>query len=186
MTISIDTAKKANVTKSTSTLREGLDPEDDPGSDSPDVSEAVPRTSLHGVAIRARLTTETAANDDPEQDQDDDVFAMARLTLTTKTAASGDPTETDPEDEDIRLDALRAMTTTLTEATGDQESDPDDDRMTSLPQRSDGVLRPLAYRFAEASGAPDPVLPYDPKSQMHVLPNGDNIVDFIERHYKDV
>lgn len=186
MPIDIELAKAANITKSTSTLHEGVDPEDDPTQESPDVSACLLPLDLRRIAWKAQLTTETAANDDPEQDRDDDLFAIARLTLTTKTAASGDPTETDPEDDDCRIDALRAMTTTLTESTGDQESDPDDDRLTSLPNREDGAVLPLAYRFAEVSAAPDPVLPYDQESQLHVLANGESIVDFIERHYQRV
>lgn len=127
-----------------------------------------------------RLTTETAACEDPEQDEDDHLMLARRLTLTTMTKANENQ-ESDPEDGNSNeILAARAMTTTLTESSGDHESDPDDDIYVESPRGEGGSVLPLAYRFAESVPFSVPALDYDQQLQVHVLRDGTRIVDFIQ------
>jgi len=98
------------------------------------------------------------------------------LLLTTATKASG---ENEEDDEDAESAALRAMTTTLTESTGDQENDPDEPGV-FVAGGQYGNKSPLAYRFAEATSVATPAVRYDDERQIHVM--GDRpVLEIIHR-----
>lgn len=113
------------------------------------------------------------------KDDIEEMETARHLMLTTKTAASGDLTE---EDKDDRFEALRAMTTTLTESNGDNESDQEDSERHPTEERADsGGPYPFAYRFGEVAPSINARLSYDHQTQLHIAASGTPIVELIKR-----
>lgn len=111
--------------------------------------------------ITATIENVDPYDDDPPAPPAPDEIA---LLLTTATKASG---ENEDDDEDYESAVLRAMTTTLTESTGDQENDPDEPMLVNSGPYGDRI--PLAYRFSEDAPVATPAVHYDEQRQVHVI-----------------